>query len=88
MQRYCVFECDGCSYLVPTKLAAAVYDCLMTYKDTNPNFLPATETCELLILDRSVDQVFKCTYIGYKITSSACCAALYHLNYEIKQIIS
>lgn len=49
--------------LVPTKLAAAVYDCLMKYKDANPDFLPATETCELLILGRSVDQVFKCTYI-------------------------
>lgn len=43
--------------LIPTKLAAAVWNCLLKYKETFPN-LPTTETCELLILDRSVDQVF------------------------------
>ncbi|XP_062014334.1 SNARE-interacting protein KEULE-like [Rosa rugosa] len=42
--------------LIPTKLAAAVWDCLMHYKRTIPNF-PQIETCELLILDRSVDQI-------------------------------
>ena len=42
--------------LVPTKLAAAVWNCLMRYKSLN-NF-PQIETCELLILDRSIDQVF------------------------------
>ncbi|XP_048319733.1 SNARE-interacting protein KEULE [Ziziphus jujuba] len=42
--------------LIPTKLAAGVWDCLMKYKKSIPNF-PQTETCELLILDRSVDQI-------------------------------
>ncbi|CAK9154514.1 unnamed protein product [Ilex paraguariensis] len=42
--------------LVPTKLAAAVWNCITMYKSTIPNF-PQTETCELLILDRSVDQI-------------------------------
>ena len=45
--------------LIPTKLAAGIWDCLMKYKNTIKNF-PETETCELLILDRSVDQVFRC----------------------------
>ncbi|KAI7733249.1 hypothetical protein M8C21_009716, partial [Ambrosia artemisiifolia] len=39
--------------LIPTKLAAAVWNCLMKYK-TVPNF-PQIETCDLLILDRSID---------------------------------
>ncbi|XP_044505019.1 SNARE-interacting protein KEULE-like isoform X13 [Mangifera indica] len=42
--------------LVPTKLAAAVWNCLMKYRQTIENF-PQTETCDLLILDRSVDQI-------------------------------
>ncbi|PKI70698.1 SNARE-interacting protein KEULE-like [Punica granatum] len=42
--------------LVPTKLAAGVWNCLMKYKQSVPNF-PQSETCELLILDRSVDQI-------------------------------
>ncbi|XP_010276590.1 PREDICTED: SNARE-interacting protein KEULE [Nelumbo nucifera] len=42
--------------LVPTKLAASVWNCLSRHKTTIPNF-PQTETCELLILDRSVDQI-------------------------------
>lgn len=42
--------------LVPTKLAAAVWNTISTYKTTIPNF-PQTETCEFLILDRSIDQV-------------------------------
>ncbi|PQQ19928.1 SNARE-interacting protein KEULE [Prunus yedoensis var. nudiflora] len=42
--------------LIPTKLAAGIWDCLMKYKKSIPNF-PETETCELLILDRSVDQI-------------------------------
>ncbi|KAG6688859.1 hypothetical protein I3842_11G145700 [Carya illinoinensis] len=41
--------------LIPTKLAAGVWDGIMKYKSL-PNF-PKTETCELLILDRSVDQI-------------------------------
>ncbi|CAN4127538.1 unnamed protein product [Withania somnifera] len=42
--------------LIPTKLAAGVWNSLTKYKSTLPNF-PQTETCELLIVDRSVDQI-------------------------------
>ncbi|CAM8957018.1 unnamed protein product [Rhodiola kirilowii] len=42
--------------LIPTKLAAGIWNCLEKYKSSVPNF-PQTETCELLILDRSVDQI-------------------------------
>ena len=42
--------------LVPTKLAASVLNSLARYKSTIPEF-PQTETCELLIVDRSIDQV-------------------------------
>ncbi|KAM7259099.1 hypothetical protein ACFE04_014840 [Oxalis oulophora] len=42
--------------LIPTKLAAGVWNSLMKYKQTIENF-PKTETCDLLILDRSVDQI-------------------------------
>ncbi|KAG2650722.1 probable protein transport Sec1a isoform X1 [Panicum virgatum] len=42
--------------LVPTKLAAGVWNCLAKYKMTIPEF-PQTETCELLIVDRSIDQI-------------------------------
>ncbi|CAD6251008.1 unnamed protein product [Miscanthus lutarioriparius] len=42
--------------LVPTKLAASVWNCLAKYKTTIPEF-PQTETCELLIVDRSIDQI-------------------------------
>eukprot|EP00262_Sarcandra_glabra_P016883 TRINITY_DN5629_c0_g1_i1.p1 TRINITY_DN5629_c0_g1~~TRINITY_DN5629_c0_g1_i1.p1 ORF type:complete len:567 (+),score=90.36 TRINITY_DN5629_c0_g1_i1:2-1702(+) len=42
--------------LVPTKLAAALWNCLTKYKSSIPNF-PQTETCELLIVDRSIDQI-------------------------------
>ncbi|XP_028548313.1 SNARE-interacting protein KEULE-like isoform X1 [Dendrobium catenatum] len=42
--------------LIPTKLAAIVWHCLAKYKSSIPDF-PQTETCELLILDRSVDQI-------------------------------
>ncbi|XP_072956824.1 SNARE-interacting protein KEULE-like [Typha angustifolia] len=42
--------------LVPTKLAAAVWNCLAKYRTTIPDF-PSTETCELLIVDRSIDQI-------------------------------
>ncbi|KAL0393392.1 UNVERIFIED_CONTAM: SNARE-interacting protein KEULE [Sesamum latifolium] len=41
--------------LIPTKLAAAVWNCLMKYKNTLPDF-PPSETCELLSL-RSIDQI-------------------------------
>lgn len=42
--------------LIPTKLASEVWNCLSKYRETFPNY-PTYETCELLILDRSVDQV-------------------------------
>ncbi|KAG8070609.1 hypothetical protein GUJ93_ZPchr0006g42562 [Zizania palustris] len=42
--------------VVPTKLAAAVWNCLGKYKTSIPDY-PQTETCELLIVDRSVDQI-------------------------------
>lgn len=42
--------------LIPTKLATAVWNIISKYKSSIPNF-PQKETCELLILDRSVDQV-------------------------------
>ncbi|XP_073147587.1 SNARE-interacting protein KEULE-like isoform X1 [Henckelia pumila] len=42
--------------LIPTKLAAAIWNCLMKYKSSLPNF-PQSETCELMILDRSIDQI-------------------------------
>ncbi|KAL9245289.1 hypothetical protein vseg_018958 [Gypsophila vaccaria] len=42
--------------LVPSKLASAVWGYLTKYKTTIANF-PQKETCELLILDRSVDQI-------------------------------
>lgn len=48
--------------LIPTKLAAGIWNCLMKYKAKLPNF-PQQETCELLILDRSVDQVFFPTFL-------------------------
>ena len=46
--------------LIPTKLAAGIWNCLAKHKQSIENF-PQTETCELLILDRSVDQVYNCS---------------------------
>ncbi|XP_015950851.1 protein transport Sec1a-like [Arachis duranensis] len=42
--------------LVPTKLADAVWDLITKYKTTIPNF-PQSETCDLIIVDRSIDQI-------------------------------
>lgn len=42
--------------LIPSKLASAIWDRLTNYKSSIPNY-PQKETCEFLILDRSVDQV-------------------------------
>lgn len=42
--------------LVPTKLACGVWNCLSKYKTTISDF-PQRETCELLIVDRSIDQI-------------------------------
>jgi len=47
--------------LIPTKLAAEVWNCLARYKSTIPDF-PQRETCELLIVDRSADQVYLKTF--------------------------
>ncbi|KAL0331383.1 UNVERIFIED_CONTAM: SNARE-interacting protein KEULE [Sesamum angustifolium] len=52
--------------LIPTKLAAAVWNCLMKYKNTLPDF-PPSETCELLILDRSIDQLRVCHKLSLKL---------------------
>ncbi|TYI15704.1 hypothetical protein ES332_A08G204600v1 [Gossypium tomentosum] len=41
--------------LIRTKLAAGIWNCLVKYKSI-PNF-PQQETCELLVLDRSIDQI-------------------------------
>lgn len=43
--------------LVPTKIAAGLWERLMKYKSSLQNF-PQSETCELIIVDRSVDPVF------------------------------
>lgn len=42
--------------LVPVRLASAVWDTISMYKTSIPNF-PQNETCDLLIVDRSVDLV-------------------------------
>ncbi|KAB5564407.1 hypothetical protein DKX38_004461 [Salix brachista] len=42
--------------LIPTNLAARIWDTLIQYKQKIEHF-PQTETCELLILDRSIDQI-------------------------------
>ncbi|XP_020244229.1 SNARE-interacting protein KEULE-like isoform X2 [Asparagus officinalis] len=42
--------------LVPSKLATEVWNCISKYKTTIPQF-PPKETCELLIVDRSIDQI-------------------------------
>lgn len=47
--------------LLPSKLAAAISGILTKYKSI-PNF-PQRETCDLLIVDRSVDLVIVCSNI-------------------------
>lgn len=42
--------------LIPFKLAEILWKCIEKYKSI-PNY-PQNETCDLLILDRSVDQVY------------------------------
>uniref|UniRef100_A0A0D6QYN7 SNARE-interacting protein KEULE n=1 Tax=Araucaria cunninghamii TaxID=56994 RepID=A0A0D6QYN7_ARACU len=42
--------------LIPTKFAAALWNFLIKYKSTVPNY-PQEETCDLLIVDRSIDQI-------------------------------
>ncbi|KAI3752860.1 hypothetical protein L2E82_24899 [Cichorium intybus] len=43
--------------LVPVKLASAVWDTISMYKTNIANF-PQNETCDLLIMDRSLDMAF------------------------------
>ncbi|XP_076951952.1 protein transport Sec1a-like [Bidens hawaiensis] len=54
--RYRVKGCATFRDVIPKKLATAIYEDIKTYKTTIPKY-PQTETCELLILDRSVDLV-------------------------------
>nr|KAJ0198544.1 hypothetical protein LSAT_V11C700345860 [Lactuca sativa] len=59
--RYRVKPTDGSvettfRELVPKKLALAIWEYIKSYQHTIPNF-PQSETCELLIVDRSVDLV-------------------------------
>lgn len=56
--------------LVPTKLAAALWDRLGRYKSSLNEF-PQTETCELVIVDRSIDAVSFLTHICGPQTSSS-----------------
>lgn len=44
--------------MVPKWLANATWEIVSKYKSTIPEF-PQKETCELLILDRPIDQVLK-----------------------------
>ncbi|KAL1546464.1 Protein transport Sec1a [Salvia divinorum] len=62
--------------LVTTKLAAEVWNIITTYKSSIPNF-PQKETCELLIIDRSVDQVAP---IIHEWTYDAMCHDLLNLD--------
>ncbi|KAL2632868.1 hypothetical protein R1flu_004347 [Riccia fluitans] len=71
--------------LVPTKMAAALWERLMKYKTTLANF-PKTETCELIIVDRSVDLVAP---IIHEWTYDAMCHDLLDMDgnkfsYEVK----
>ncbi|KAM6557984.1 hypothetical protein CsatA_027223 [Cannabis sativa] len=63
--------------LIPTKLADGVLDCLMKYKKTIPDKFPQTETCQLLILDRAIDQIAP---VIHEWTYDAMCHDL--LNFE------
>lgn len=49
--------------LVPTRLAAEVWNCISKYRSTIPEY-PQKETCELLIVDRTIDQVLTCYYFS------------------------
>lgn len=60
---------------VPSKLASAVWSIITTYKSLIPEF-PQTETCELLIIDRSVDQV------SYKLSDNHPNASVPHFIFD------
>lgn len=72
--------------LVPTKLAAGVWNCLARYKTTIPDF-PQRETCELLIVDRSVDQIAP---IIHEWTYDAMCHDLLNMegNKYVQEVLS
>lgn len=53
--------------LIPKKLSEAIWKIITTYKSSIPNF-PSKETCELLIVDRSIDQVSERQTHNYIIT--------------------
>ncbi|PHT59146.1 putative protein transport Sec1a [Capsicum baccatum] len=62
--------------LVPGKLATAIWNNITTYKSSIPNY-PQKETCELLILDRSVDQIAP---VIHEWTYDAMCHDLLDMN--------
>ncbi|KAL9234388.1 hypothetical protein vseg_009267 [Gypsophila vaccaria] len=62
--------------LLPSKLASSVWNNLINFKTTIPNF-PQKETCELLILDRSVDQIAP---VIHEWTYDAMCHDLLEVN--------
>ncbi|KAK7260236.1 hypothetical protein RIF29_26119 [Crotalaria pallida] len=62
--------------LVPTKLANAVWDMVSKYKSSIPNF-PQNETCDLLIVDRSIDQIAP---VIHEWTYDAMCHDLLNMN--------
>ncbi|XP_068479184.1 protein transport Sec1a-like isoform X2 [Phaseolus vulgaris] len=62
--------------LVPTYLTSAVWDLVSKYKSTIPGF-PQNETCDLLIVDRSVDQIAP---VIHEWTYDAMCHDLLNMN--------
>ncbi|XP_071688718.1 protein transport Sec1a-like [Rutidosis leptorrhynchoides] len=72
--------------LVPVKLASAVWNCITMYKTTIPNF-PQTETCELLIVDRSLDLIAP---IIHEWTYDAMCHDLLELdgNKYVQEVVN
>ncbi|KAK9716461.1 hypothetical protein RND81_06G235100 [Saponaria officinalis] len=62
--------------LIPTKLASLIWNYLTKYKTSIQNF-PQTETCDLLIVDRSIDQIAP---IIHEWTYGAMCHDLLNLD--------
>ncbi|KAJ8555719.1 hypothetical protein K7X08_013215 [Anisodus acutangulus] len=63
-------------HLIRKKLAAGVWNSLNKYKSTLPDF-PQTETCELLIVDRSVDRIAP---IMHDLTYDSMCHELLNMH--------
>ncbi|KAK4365315.1 hypothetical protein RND71_016673 [Anisodus tanguticus] len=63
-------------HLIRKKLAAGVWNSLNKYKSTLPDF-PQTETCELLIVDRSVERIVP---IMHDLTYDAMCHELLNMH--------